>query len=362
MAPDWWRRAKHGCRNAKEGKNPMTKPLDRRSFLRGAGMFGLALATSSFGAPHIARASATRITILSNPGLENATLNLLMEEQGFLRKYGADTTMVLAEGASGPFDAIVGGVGDICLVSGYNMVLSRISQGAPVRIAGAGMRKTALAVFARPDRVASLADLEGKTVAVGPKRGLLHALMLQLFREKDIDASRVIFVDAGSNDQAFQAVVEGKAEACCSSISHLNDSEGLAVPPDGQMWEALPKYVFQTAYASSVALEEKREALVPVMAAYGALYDYLMRPEARDSFLAARRSAQKQFDIASAKAVWDFNQKQRPYSRDLSISEEDLAYQQRMFIGLGAMERELPFDALADMWPAAKALPMLSDG
>jgi len=325
-------------------------------------MFGLALATSSLGAPHIARASATRITILSNPGLENATLNLLMEEQGFLRKYSADTTMVLAEGASGPFDAIVGGGGDICMVSGYNMALPRISQGAPVRIAGAGMRKTALAVFARPDRVGRLADLAGKTVAVGPKLGLLHALMLQLLREKDVDASRVTFLDAGSNDQAYQAVVEGRAEACCSSISHLNDGDGLAVPPDGRIWEALPKYVFQTAYASATALEKKREGLVPVMAAYGALYDYLMLPEARDAFLAARRSAQKQFDLASAQAVWDFNQEQRPYSRDLSISQDELAYQQRMFIGLGSMERELPFDALADMRPAAEALRMLSAG
>jgi len=41
-----------------------------------------------------------------------------MKEQGFLKKYAADATMVLAEGASRPFDAIVGGGGDICMVSG----------------------------------------------------------------------------------------------------------------------------------------------------------------------------------------------------------------------------------------------------
>ncbi|REF68429.1 NitT/TauT family transport system substrate-binding protein [Paracoccus versutus] len=334
--------------------------MDRRSFLGSAGIFGLTLAASGLAAPHIARAAATRITIVSNPGLENATLNRLMEEQGFLKRYGAEATMVLAEGPAGPFNAIVSGTADVCMVSGYNMALPRISQGAPVRITGSGMRKTALAVFARPDRVNGLAELEGKTVAVGPKLGLLHALMLQLFREKGLDASRVTFLDAGSNDQAYHAVVEGKADACCSSISHLNDRDGLIVLSDGKMWEALPKYVFQTAYASEAALRDKRDGLVPVMAAYGALYGYLMKPEAREAFLSARRSAQKKFDILSANAVWEFNQEQRPYSRNLSISEEEITYQQRMFVGLGAMSQVLPYRDVADMRPANEAFKILS--
>jgi len=68
-----WRRIGGGVQNliaaTSRENNPMAKRPDRRSFLRGAGMFGLALATSSLGAPHIARASTTRIAILSNPGL-----------------------------------------------------------------------------------------------------------------------------------------------------------------------------------------------------------------------------------------------------------------------------------------------------
>ncbi|MFX7450134.1 ABC transporter substrate-binding protein, partial [Acinetobacter baumannii] len=90
-------------------------------------------------------------------------------------------------GATGPFDAIAAGAGDVCMVSGYNMVLSRIEQGAPVKIIGSGMKKAALTVYAKPEAAKTLADLAGKTVAVGPKLGLLHALMLQLLKEKGID-------------------------------------------------------------------------------------------------------------------------------------------------------------------------------
>lgn len=332
----------------------MMQTLDRRGFLRRAGLLGLGLA-----APHIARAAATRIRIVSNPGLENATLNALMEQRGHLREFGADVALVQAPGATGPYEAIASGAADLCMVSGYNLLLSRIEQGAPVRIVGAGMRKAALAIYARPGPIARLADLKGRTVAVGPALGLLHALMLQLLKEQDIDAAQVNFVDKGSNDECYQAVVKGEADACCSSISHLNDPDGLVTVDGGKLWQALPRYVFQTAYASESVLRDKREGIVAVMAAYGKLYDDLMSPAVRDAFFEARRRAQKSFDAASAQAVWDFNQTQRPYSKDLSLSGADIGYLQDMYIGLGSLKQKQPVAAVADMAAAAAAARLL---
>lgn len=337
----------------------MTQTCTRRGFLRGAGLLGLGLATGGLGAPHVARAGATALRIVSNPGLENATLNALMAQQGYFKQFGADTVIVEAPGMAGPFDAIAGGAADICMVSGYNMVLPRIEQGARVKIVGAGMKKCALTVFARPDGITTLADLQGRTVAVGPRLGLLHGLMLQLLKEHGIDAAQVNFIDKGSNDQCYQAVVKGEADACCSSISHLNDGDGLVVVDGGNMWQALPKCTFQTAYAADAALTDKREAMVAVMAAYGALYEYLMSPLARDAFFEARKRVEKTFDAASARAICDFNRERRPYSRDLSLSGDDIAYLQRMFIGLGSLKHKQPFPAVADMAPARAAAALL---
>jgi NitT/TauT family transport system substrate-binding protein len=337
----------------------MTQSFNRRSFLRSVGLAGLGLAAGELAAPYIARATATQIKIVSNPGLENSTLNALMDQQGYFKKFGADVLILESPGATGPFDAISAGSGDVCMVSGYNMVLSRIEQGAKVKIIGAGMKKTALTVYARPGGIETLADLMGKTVAVGPNLGLLHALMLQLMKEKGIDASHVNFVDKGSNDQAYLAAVKGEADACCSSISHLNDKDGLVVLREGNMWESLPKYTFQAAYASDAATQGKREGLISVMAAYGALYDYLMTAGAHDAFFAARESAQKKFDKTSAEAIWDFNQRQRPYSKDLSIAAGDIEYMQAMFIGLGSLKRKSPIVEVADMSMAQQAATLL---
>jgi NitT/TauT family transport system substrate-binding protein len=51
-------------------------------------------------------------------------------------------------------------------------------------------------------------------------------------KEKRVDASQVNFVDKGSNDQCYEAVVKGEAHACCSSISHRNSSGDLGLQGD----------------------------------------------------------------------------------------------------------------------------------
>jgi NitT/TauT family transport system substrate-binding protein len=336
----------------------MAHPSSRRRFLRGAGLLGLSVAIGGLGSPWVARA-ASPIRIVSNPGLENATLNALMSEMGLFRKFGVNAQIVQIPGVMGPFDAIAGGAGDVCMVSGYNLVLSRIAQGAPVKIVGAGMRKCALTVFARPDGAKTLADLKGKTVAVGPARGLLHSLMLQLLKERGVDASQVNFVDRGSNDACHEAVVKGEVDASCSSISHLNDQDGLVVINEGNMWDALPRCIFQTAYASDDAIRNKHDEMVAVMAAYGALYEFLMSPNSREVFFDARQHAQKKFDKASARAIWDFNEMQRPYSTNLSLTRKDIDYLQDMYIGLGSLNRKQAFDDVADMSAAHAAAHLI---
>lgn len=332
----------------------MSQPFNphRRDFLRTSALLGLGLAVA---APAIAGGSARQIRIAVNPGLENATLTRLLDRQGYFKRFGVDAQIIEIPGPSGPFDAIVAGSADVCMASGYDRLLSRIEQGARVKVVGAAMKKTALTVYAQPEGLTHLADLQGKTVAVGAPGGLLHSLMLQLFKEKGIDASAVRFIDKGSNDQCYRAVAQGQADACCSSISHLHDRPGLAVIEEGNMWQGLPKYRFQTAYASDSAITRKHAALVAVMAAYGALYDYMMSPAAHDAFFDARRRAQRVFDPASAQAVWEFIQVQRPYSRDLSLTPEEIDYRQDLEVNQGELRRKLPFAEVADMRAANEA-------
>lgn len=336
------------------------KTFDRRDFLRSAACLGLGMAAAPLVSPFVARAATTRLTIVSNPGLENATLNFLMAERGYLKQFDVDAAIVEAPGTSGPFDTIVAGNADICMVSGSNIVLPRIAAGAKVKIVGAGMRKCALTIFAQPGSILTLADLEGKSVAVGPAKGSLHMLTAQLLRESGVDVSKVNFLDKGSNDECHDAVRRREADACCSSVSHLNDGDGLVTIHGADMWTALPRCIFQTAYASDYALRDKHPQIVAVMAAYGSLYEYLMSPGAHDAFIEARKHVQKKFDEASAQAIWQFNQTQRPYSRDLSLSNDDIDYLQQMEINTGSLNRKEAFRTVANMSAAHDAARLLT--
>lgn len=303
----------------------------------------------------VSRSNLGRIRIASNPWLENATLNALMEDRGFLKAYGVDAEIILADGVAGPFDAIARGEADICMVSGYSDVLPRISQGAPVKVVGAAMRKTAMAVFAKSERIRTLADLEGCKIAVGPPNGLLHILMLQVLEGACQDTQAIEFVHLGNNERCYRAVVAGQADACCASISYLNNKDGMAIIDGGQIWRALPRYIFQTAYASEAALTGRFEGLVGTMAAYGALYTYLMTPDTLDNYLAARKRASPIFDGPSAMAAWNFIQAQRPYGADLIISDEEINYLQSIFHSVGTMPRWHKTTELMDMAAARKA-------
>ncbi|QGY33093.1 ABC transporter substrate-binding protein [Pantoea cypripedii] len=336
--------------------------LQRRRFLQHSALIACGIGLSGTAIPVIAQSTSSHIRIAFNPGVENSTLTTLMSQQGFFRQYDADVTFIPASGTSGPFKAITSGAADLCMTSGYNGLLSQIARGAKVKIVGAGMKKTALAIYAAQDRIETLQDLKGKIVAVGSSMGLLHMLMLELLKEKDIDASQINFVNKGSNEACYKAVIQGEADACCSSVSHLNNKDGLAVIQEGNLWQSLPDYIFQTAYASDAALKNKHNSIVAVMAAYGSLYNYLMSPDAHDAFFSARKHAEKIFNPESAQADWDFIQMQKPYSSDLSLTENDISYQQQISLQLGNLKQKQPFSIIADMSAAADAAKLVKTG
>ena len=65
----------------------MTPNFNRRQFPRGTSLLGLGLTVGGLAAPHIARASTSTIRIVSNPGLDNATLNAMIEQLGLFKKF-----------------------------------------------------------------------------------------------------------------------------------------------------------------------------------------------------------------------------------------------------------------------------------
>lgn len=334
--------------------------MGRRRFLIGAAAVSASLMA---GGPSVVLAQGQRprftVKVASNQGAENASLQQLMLDRGYGQGLSLDIQIVEGRTVSAPMEAILRGDADICMVSGFVGVLPAIAQGKELRLVGAAMLLPALAVYSKNDKIRHVEDLVGRTVGDGGKNGLLNILMLALLRKKGIDPAKVNFVNVGSNAQVFEAVKAGKVDAGLSGLAGMSGTDAVHVLNDGRLWQELPEYTYQPAYASVRALREKPEELARCLAAYTMLYRYLSGPDSKAAYLDARRRATKESSSAEGEAVWNFIQKVQPYALEAGLTPQRIAYLQELNVALGLQAKVLPFEQVVDMTPAQGAKKLL---
>ncbi len=335
--------------------------MGRRRFLIGAAAMSASLMAAG---PSVVLAQGQRsrfaVKVASNQGAENASLQQLMLDRGYAGELSLDVSIIEGRAVNDPMDALLRGDADICMVSGFVGVLPAIEQGKELRLIGAAMLLPALAVYSNNDSIRRIEDLVGRTVGIGPMKGLLHILMLALLRKKGIDPSQIKFVNAGSNAQVLQAVKAGKVDAGLSGVAGMSGANAARVLDGGRLWQELPEYTYQPAYASVRALKEKPEELARCLAAYTMLYRYLSGPNSRDAYLDARRRAAKEISSAEGEAVWDFIQKVQPYALEVGLTPQRVAYLQELNVALGMQAKVLPFEQVADLSVAQGAKKLLA--
>lgn len=332
--------------------------IGRRRFLIDAGT-----ASASLALPSTLHALARRhrfvVRVASNQGADNATLQQLMADQQYFQQFSLDVQLVESSTISAPMEAMLAGDADICMVSAFVGFLPAIEQGKDLRLIGAAMLLPALAVYARDTSIQRVEDLAGRRIGIGPKNGLLHTLMLALLRKKNIDASNITFVPSGSNAQVFEAVATGKVDAGLSGTAGMSNPDAARVLADGMLWRELPEYTYQPAYASVRAIREKPEELARCLAAYTTLFRYMSGPGSKAAYLDARRRAAGEASVTEGEAIWNFIQRYQPYALNVGVSPQRVAYLQELNVAFGLQKKVLPFEQVADMGPAQRAMRLL---
>lgn len=332
--------------------------LARRRFLLAAS--GGVLLASRPGAL-LARGPAVRLAIrvASNQGLENATLQQLLTDRGYARRYALDAAVVEGRTISAPMDMLLAGTADVCMISAFAGVLPAIEQGHELRLIGAAMLLPALALYARDPGLTRVRDVAGRRIGIGGANGLLHILSLALLRKQGVDPQTVTFVNCGSNAQVLEAVLAGKVDAGLSGIAGAADGSARMLA-DGRLWRELPEYTYQPAYASLRALREKPEAVARCIAAYTQLFRYVSGAVSRDAYLQARRrAAGSDTGSGDADAIWRFIRAEQPYALHPGLSPRRVDYLQRLNVEVGLQTTVLPFDRVVDLGPAVAAARLL---
>jgi ABC-type nitrate/sulfonate/bicarbonate transport system substrate-binding protein len=278
-----------------------------------------------------------------------------MIDRGFANKLSLDLQVIESATVNGPLEAMLNGTADLCMVSAFVGYLPAIEQGKEIRLIGAAMLLPALAVYAKDPAITRVSRLEGRSVGIGPKNGLLHLLMLALLHKKGVDPAKVNFVPSGSNAQVFEAVASGKVEAGLSGTAGMSDATAAHVLEDGRLWKELPEYTYQPAYASMRAIREKQEALARCLAAYTRLFRYLSGPNSKAAYLDARRKTAGEGSLGEGETVWRFIQQTKPYATNVGVTAARVQYLQQLNVAAGLQKAVLPFDRVADLSPARGA-------
>jgi len=340
----------------------MHRTLSRRELL--LGVSGAALLNTPLMSPPMAAQMAAKpvgIKIANATGGLNLTMNELMRQQQFLESFGlVPEVMGVADGTR-----ILGGLVsrsvDISTMSGFGQAFPAIERGAPIKILAGGALLPGLALFTAKPGIATLKDLEGKTVGSGSIGALIYQLTMVLLQKYRVNTAGIRFVNVGSSADILRAVAAGTVDAGAADAALIEHASEHGVHPieHGDMSVELKEYTFQGAWTVARNIESERDALVRTLAAYAKLYRFVQDPASRDAFFRARRAVFAGASEKDNQAQWNYIQTYKPFAVDLALSLERLRYMQELNVSFNVQKQILPFERVADMSLAVDALRML---
>jgi sulfonate transport system substrate-binding protein len=172
--------------------------VDRRGVLKGsAGLAGLVMAAGS--ASGVRAQETVKLAFCSQ--LLCVVPYEFTRAQGFFEEEGLSVDLVYTRGGNAAMQALVGGAVDYAATS-FDVALQAFANGAEIRRFATTGRLPLFALAVAPgevDAVATLKDLEGKTVGVSALGNADHTMLLYLLAEAGADASQVKFAVLGPN-------------------------------------------------------------------------------------------------------------------------------------------------------------------
>ena len=295
----------------------------------------------------------------------NATLvvQALLDQLGYLNEFNVKTTTTNVSDGTKLMGSLISGESDICLLSGFSQVLPAIEKGAKLKVVGAANQLIAQALYSSNPEIKKVEDLKGKTIGTGAIGALLHQMTVALLRKHGVDAADVQFVNIGSSAAVFKSVVAGKVDAGPAMTDVYDQQDAYGVHAVADFWSELPEYPYQGSYASEAAIQDKREGLVRVLAAYCKMYRFMMDdPNAEEAFMQAYKSAVGASEEAQGRMMIKFTRENKTYTRDLILTQQQIDYMQDLNLEFDIQKGRLPFDEVVDLSLAKEATTLLGAG
>ena len=335
--------------------------VDRRTLIR-RGLLGVA-AAAGLGLDDIAALAqgTDALKVVNLNGNLAPVFDELLKVGRYCEEFGVKIDTLNVSDGTKIIASLVSGNADICAGTGFSGVFPAFERGAKIKIIAGSSLSPQTAIFSKRPNIREAKDLIGKTVGVGPLGAQLHELAVALLMKKGLDYTKVNFVSIGAVSSVFNAVAAGVVDAGFGTVDVYFEQEkyGVHVLDDGVLWNELPDFTNQAMLASDKAIAEKRDQIVKLMAAYAKLFRFINTPGSKEAWIKARAIALGKDEPKEAETQWSFFNKPGILATNLVLTEKQFEFAQALNVQVGAQQKVLPFDQVADMSMAREALKLL---
>jgi NitT/TauT family transport system substrate-binding protein len=252
---------------------------------------------------------------------------------------------------AGELDSYEGGAGGS---------ITAASRGADVKIVGCHWLVPPHGVYVRP-RIATMADLKGKSVAVSTPGSFPEIFARAAFEKAGIAPGQVRFAAMGSDTERFKALMAGVVDGAIISNEYLPIAGKDVIRDLMPVADVMPDFVRVCIEMTGKTLGERRPAAVRFIAAEIEALRFAMSHRDDTIRVAAEITGAKPDDPRPG-FVFDTAVRAGSVATDLPLPLEKLDFMQKQLVSNGVLTRPGDVEKMIDKGLREEALGLLAAG
>jgi NitT/TauT family transport system substrate-binding protein len=252
---------------------------------------------------------------------------------------------------AGELDSYEGGAGGS---------ITAASRGADVKIVGCHWLVPPHGVYVRP-RIATMADLKGKSVAVSTPGSFPEIFARAAFEKAGIAPGQVRFAAMGSDTERFKALMAGVVDGAIISNEYLPIAGKDVIRDLMPAADVMPDFVRVCIEMTGKTLGERRPAAVRFIAAEIEALRFAMSHRDDTIRVAAEITGAKPDDPRPG-FVFDTAVRAGSVATDLPLPLEKLDFMQKQLVSNGVLTRPGDVEKMIDKGLREEALGLLAAG
>ncbi len=258
-------------------------------------------------------------------------------------------TIALKALLAGELDSCEGGAGGS---------IAAASRGADVKIVGCHWLAPPHGVYVRP-RIAAMADLKGKSVAVSSPGSFPEIFARAAFEKAGIPAGQVRFASMGSDTERFKALMAGIVDGAVISNEYVPIAGQDGIRDLMPAAEVMPDFIRVCIEMTGKTLRERRPEAVRFIAAEIDALRFAMSHRDETIRIASEITGAKPDDPRPG-FVFDAAVRTNAVATDLPLPIEKLDFMQKQLVSSGSLVRPADLEKMIDRGLRDEALALLA--